>query len=93
MNVTAAFAKQNSGAQLRMSDDTETRIAIKHGKRTIAYVGVARDLWGQLMVDRFNCHEELLAALKAIAENDPGMRPADWLETAHTAIAKAEGRS
>lgn len=36
---------------------------------------------------------DLLQALKAIAENDPGMRPRDWLATAHAVIAKAEGRS
>lgn len=93
MNVTAAFAKQNAGAQLRMSDDTETRVAIKLGKRTIAYVAVARDLWGELLVDRFNCHEELLAALKGLFElSSPeiGGSPDSPLERARRAIAKAQ---
>jgi hypothetical protein len=96
VNVTAAFAKQNAGAQLRLSDDTETRVAIKLDKRTIAYVAVARDLWGQLMVDRFNCHEELLGAAKALfAQCDPeiGGSPDSPLERMRRAIAKAEGRS
>lgn len=68
VSVIQQFAKSNAGAQLVLDDKTETRIAIKHGKRTIAYIGIGRDLWGQLMVDRFNCHEQLLTAARNLVK-------------------------
>lgn len=92
MSVTTAFAKQNAGARLTLSDDTETRVAIKHGRRTIAYVAIARDLWGQLLVDRFNCHEELVTALKTcVSALDQACPGALCAKAGHEAIAKATG--
>lgn len=66
-SVLQAFARQHVGEWLTVRE-TQSRDAIKLGRRTIAYVSIGADLWGQLMVERFNVHEELVAAVKELLE-------------------------
>lgn len=96
--VTQLFAKENAGAWLTLHE-TQSRDAIKYGRRTLAYVAIGADLWGQLLVDRFNQHEEILDTLReaermvdAAVRNNPMPDDIAALGRIRSAIAKAEGR-
>lgn len=77
--------------------ETETRIAIKSGRNTVAYVGIARNDYDN--ANLIVAAPEMLAALKLAAvilegAIHPGCRkPGDGLEQIHAVIAKATGET
>lgn len=74
MSALRHFAEARRDAQLTIHE-TESRDAIKYGKRTVAYVAIGADLWGHLLVERFNTHVELVEALRAARAWSDGACP------------------
>jgi hypothetical protein len=66
--------------------ETNSRDAIKCGKRTIAYLAIGAEAWGPLLA----ASVEMREALEDIVNTAPSARDGDWLTRARAVLAKCE---
>lgn len=73
--------------------ETETRIALKCNGRTIAYVAIGPQdsEWAVNLVTAFNCHQEILDALRKISAGEGyyGLQAREYKDIAKAAVTSA----